>query len=404
MNIELFLQNIISKMMEKISPENLMKRSKHLWKKYIPKEVSVIAVGKSSVPMLRGIIEEGYRIKRGIVVTTKEFGHMAKNFENVEVFVSSHPIPNEISLKAAQRAMDILRKEDFVLFLISGGGSSLMEYPAIDFDEYIGIVKKAIYSGLDIHRLNALRRYLSRIKGGKILREAKSKVISLILSDVPGNYLEDIASGLTFYETKEYDYVKRIAERIGLDLDKYSLPKPVTQEEFRNFKVRNFVIGGIYSSTKSLKKIFSQMNIPCRILGNRFCGEAKELGKFVGSLSHLAGEVIILGGEWEVRIDGPSGIGGPNLELVLSSFLTKDENSVIVSLGTDGVDGNSPAAGGFAFGKKDVEEIVEYLNAHNSYEFMKKIGGTIETGPTGTNLADVCFLIPSNIIRSGIPL
>ena len=402
--IEIFLRKVVSKMMEEISPENLMKRTGHLWRKYIPREVSVIAVGKSSVPMLKGLTEEGYEIKRGIVITTKEWGYMAKNFENVEVFVSSHPIPDEMSLKAAQSAIEILKKEEFVLFLISGGGSSLMELPAIDFDDYVRIVERAIRSGMDIHGLNALRRYLSRIKGGKILREARGKVVSLILSDVPGNYLEDISSGLTFYETKGYSYVRKMAERIGLDFDRYSLPKPVTQEEFRSFRVRNFIIGGIYSSTKSLQKIFSQMNIPCRILGNRFCGEAREVGKFVGSLSHLAKEILILGGEWEVRIDGPSGIGGPNLELVLSSFLTKDEDSMIVSMGTDGIDGNSPAAGGFAFGKKDVEDIVEYLNAHNSYEFMKKIGGTIETGPTGSNLADVCFLIPSNIIRSGIPL
>ncbi len=402
--IEIFLRKVVLKMMEEISPENLMKRTGHLWRKYIPREVSVIAVGKSSVPMLKGLMEEGYEIKRGIVITTKEWGYMAKNFENVEVFVSSHPIPDEMSLKAAQSAIEILKKEEFVLFLISGGGSSLMELPAIDFDDYVRIVERAIRSGMDIHGLNALRRYLSRIKGGKILREARGKVVSLILSDVPGNYLEDISSGLTFYETKGYSYVRKMAERIGLDFDRYSLPKPVTQEEFRSFRVRNFVIGGIYSSTKSLQKIFSQMNIPCRILGNRFCGEAKEVGKFIGSLSHLAKEILILGGEWEVRIDGPSGIGGPNLELVLSSFLTKDEDSIIVSMGTDGIDGNSPAAGGIAFGKKDVEDIVEYLNAHNSYEFMKKIGGTIETGPTGSNLADVCFLIPSNIIRSGIPL
>ena len=402
--IEIFLRKVVSKMMEEISPENLMKRTGHLWRKYIPREVSVIAVGKSSVPMLKGLTEEGYEIKRGIVITTKEWGYMAKNFENVEVFVSSHPIPDEMSLKAAQSAIEILKKEEFVLFLISGGGSSLMELPAIDFDDYVRIVERAIRSGMDIHGLNALRRYLSRIKGGKILREARGKVVSLILSDVPGNYLEDISSGLTFYETKGYSYVRKMAERIGLDFDRYSLPKPVTQEEFRSFRVRNFVIGGIYSSTKSLQKIFSQMNIPCRILGNRFCGEAREVGKFVGSLSHLAKEILILGGEWEVRIDGPSGIGGPNLELVLSSFLTKDEDSMIVSMGTDGIDGNSPAAGGIAFGKKDVEDIVEYLNAHNSYEFMKKIGGTIETGPTGSNLADVCFLIPSNIIRNGIPL
>ncbi len=402
--IEIFLRKVVSKMMEEISPENLMKRTGHLWRKYIPREVSVIAVGKSSVPMLKGLTEEGYEIKRGIVITTKEWGYMAKNFENVEVFVSSHPIPDEMSLKAAQSAIEILKEEEFVLFLISGGGSSLMELPAIDFDDYVRIVERAIRSGMDIHGLNALRRYLSRIKGGKILREARGKVVSLILSDVPGNYLEDISSGLTFYETKGYSYVRKMAERIGLDFDRYSLPKPVTQEEFRSFRVRNFIIGGIYSSTKSLQKIFSQMNIPCRILGNRFCGEAREVGKFVGSLSHLAKEILILGGEWEVRIDGPLGIGGPNLELVLSSFLTKDEDSMIVSMGTDGIDGNSPAAGGFAFGKKDVEDIVEYLNAHNSYEFMKKIGGTIETGPTGSNLADVCFLIPSNIIRSGIPL
>ena len=131
MMIEIFLRKVVSKMMEEISPENLMKRTGHLWRKYIPREVSVIAGVKSSVPMLKCLTEEGYEIKRGIVITTKEWERMAKNFDDVEVFVSSHPIPDEMSLKAAQSAIEILKKEEFVLFLISGEGSLFLEFPAL---------------------------------------------------------------------------------------------------------------------------------------------------------------------------------------------------------------------------------------------------------------------------------
>lgn len=402
---KIFIGRIVAEFFSEISPEKIIENTMSLWKRNVQeRENFVIGVGKSAIPMLLGI-SKFLTVSGGIICTNKEWMNVGKNlekeFNSVEFIYSSHPLPDESSILAAERIIEAIRREKRVIFLISGGGSSLVELPSISLEDYNAIVSKAIEEGFNIHQLNTIRRYLSEIKGGKILRYSRAKILSLILSDVPGNALEDISSGLTYMETRSNEYFKRLLDRLGFKVAESVLRERVSADEFRRYKVKNLILGGIYSSTSSLKKIIEKFGIPVKVLSNRVEGEAREVGKFFGSLTHLSKSVYIIGGEWDVRINNgkESGVGGPNLEFVVAASTTKSSESLILALGTDGKDGNSPAAGAYAIKNLDMSIAEEALYSHNSYFLLKKMDSLIETGLTGANFADIALLIPDEIFQ-----
>ncbi len=349
--------------------------------------------------------------------------------EKIELIGAGHPYPDKNSLYAGERALEIARRagdDDLLIVLLSGGGSSLLEKPfePITLDDLRILSKLLLESGMDIYETNIVRKHLSMVKGGRLASETSAgKIFSLIISDVPGDRVEYVASGPTSPDPTSYrdvlsvlkhytlwdkvpENVRRVVEK-GLEGLIPDTPKP--RDPVFNHVV-NHVIGSNIMVLKKLEKYLENHGYNVLLLTSRVMGESREAGKILGSIALEAFEnnypvnpplAIILGGETSVRVVNPRGRGGRCQELVLS-FLTsiKDHPSIeILCFDTDGLDGNTDVAGAYG-GKTIWEHMVEagddpyrYLETNNTYRFFKKYGGHILTGPTGTNANLVIIIL-----------
>ena len=381
--------------------------------------VFLFGCGKASLRMARsleGLI--GDRIDGGFVVTNfKEF-----ELDNVEVFESSHPVPDERSRRAAVRMKEALKgllEDDLFLFLLSGGASSLMEdpIPPITVEEIAKVNELLIKSGADIYEINCVRKHLSTVKGGKLARLTRAKGIVLVISDVVRDNLEIIGSGPLYCDSSIYPDAYRVLERF--DLLK-SIPDSVRAVIEKGLKgeipetpkepppnVSHFIVGNNLKALTRARDEAERLGFNAMILTSMLEGEAREVAKAVVS---IAAEVrsssnplpppacLLLGGETTVTVRG-NGKGGRNQELCLSALksLKGLDRVAVLSAGTDGIDGNSDAAGAVV----DVStlklskdfDIDEFLNRNDSNSFFKVAGGLIKTGVTGTNVMDVVIVL-----------
>ncbi|MDA8103952.1 MAG: glycerate kinase [Nitrospiraceae bacterium] len=383
----------------------------------------VAGFGKASCPMAQAVEDSiSDIVEKGIVVT--KYRHCeGYDFRKIAVREAGHPLPDENGRKAAGEIIGLLRgadKKTLVLCLISGGGSALLVSPCegITLSDKQEVTELLLKAGAGIHELNAVRKHLSGVKGGRLAEAAyPARVLSLIISDVIGDDPDVIASGPTSSDGSTYADALAVLEKYGLRitgprsvievLEKGAsglVPETPKAGQPVFDKVENIIIGGNRAALEAAKKMAGSLGFDAEILSSEVQGEAREVGqelakKAIGirNVRHSARPVcLISGGETTVTVRG-SGLGGRNMELALAFALGIDgvEGISFLSAGTDGTDGPTDATGAIVNGstvKRGEEKGVsaaEYLANNDSYNYFKEAGGLLITGPTGTNVMDV---------------
>lgn len=389
--------------------------------------IYVVGFGKASGAMAEEVERIlGDLISDGVVIILK--GTREKyDVRRIKLVEASHPIPSRENIMGAEKIVRLLEKagrRDVVIVLISGGGSALMTLPKEKFtlEEIAKTTEVVMKAGATINELNAVRKHLSRVKGGQLLRYAyPARLYALILSDVVGDPLDTIASGPTAPDTttyrdayevlKKYDLVDKVSPKIieyfksGIAGETPETPKP-RDGLFR--KANNIIIGNNRIALEKASKILNERGYRVRILSSYIEGEARDVGTVMASIALEINKynkpfkkpvILLAGGETTVKVRG-NGVGGRNQEFVLSAGIKAKglENIVIASMGTDGIDGNSPAAGAIIDGeiiKESLDKGIDpytYLYNNDSFNYFSEIGGSIITGPTDTNVNDIIVI------------
>jgi hydroxypyruvate reductase len=293
---------------------------------------------------------------------------------------------------------------DLVIFLISGGSSSLVALPdGITLEEKQATTDLLLRCGANIKEINCIRKHLSKIKGGKMLEHLRSDAVSLVMSDVVGNDLSSIASGMTFYDKTTFATAKKI-------LEKYHLEKLVPRSVLRHIdlgmkgkipetpkkaKIKNHIISTNKNCLDAMRLRAQDLGYSVKVLGC-LSGNVQDLGpKLSRTFSGKKMSCIVFGGESTVVVTG-KGKGGRNQELVLYATVDlskKYQDVTVASVGTDGIDGKTDCAGAILQSDQKLNTIKQYLDKNDSYNFFKKYGGLIFTGPTGTNLMDIGIVL-----------
>jgi len=390
------------------------------------KRVYIVGGGKASARMGQAIEDIlGDRITGGWI-NTKD-SHSAP-LKYIKVHECSHPVPDGRGVYGTQQIVDILSKADentLVICLLSGGGSALMPAPAdgITLEDKQVVTKLLLNAGADIGELNTIRKHMSILKGGGMVRLASpARLHVLILSDVIGDKLDIIASGPAVNDTSTFSDCIEICTRYEI-MD--SLPAGVRERFLKGIKgaipetakpndaflslAVNTLIGNNRMSVNSARKTAVDLGFNTLVLSTLLQGEASEMGTFIAS---IASEIkssgnpidipacIIGGGETTVTVRG-KGKGGRNQEMALSAarYLAGLKDVVFLSGGTDGTDGPTDAAGGIvdgetvSTGKEKKLDINETLQNNDSYNYLRETEGLIITGPTGTNVMDIQILL-----------
>ena len=385
----------------------------------------VVGFGKASARMaaaLEGIL--GARIDSGLVVTAD--GYKVPT-DRVEVVEAAHPVPDARGLAAAQRIAKLVSdagEGDLVIVLISGGGSALFTLPAegLSLQDLMRTNKLLLESGAKIQEMNAVRKHLSCVKGGQLTRLAHpAQVISLILSDVPGDPLDSIASGPTAPDPTTFQDAARILRRYGIWEQvpegvrarieaglRGEIPETPKPGDPVFGRVRNVIVGSGRVAAEAALEAGTRLGFHPLILTTTLEGEAREVGKFFSALARelvrfgrpvAPPALLIAAGETTVTVRG-KGKGGRNQELALSAALGIEglPGVALLSLGTDGRDGPTDAAGGLVDGGTVARvqaagvDPEGALAENDSYHALKAAGDLLITGPTGTNVADLVLL------------
>jgi glycerate 2-kinase len=385
-----------------------------------------VGFGKASCPMAKAL-EDGLSgvVDTGTVIT--KYDHcVGYDFKEITVYEAGHPLPDERGLGGTQKIINLLGEADentLVVCLISGGGSSLLvsPYEGITLTDKQNITDLLLRSGADIHELNAVRKHLSKVKGGRLAGIAyPARIISLIISDVIGDRLDVIASGPTSPDSTTYREALQVIEKYGLKdrspRSVYEVLKkgaeglfPETPKEGNHIfdMVENRVIGNNKKALEAAKTKAESMGLDAEIISSELTGEARKVGRWLAAMAieiKNAGKLrrprcLISGGETTVNVEG-SGLGGRNMELALSFAMEIRgmEGITLLSVGTDGTDGPTDAAGavvcGWTISKAGSLGLApeSYLENNDSYNFFKKTGDLFITGPTGTNVMDIQIL------------
>jgi hydroxypyruvate reductase len=388
----------------------------------------VLSIGKAALPMTKAAVDQfGKMITDGMVVYKNPDPSIALPNE-IQLVKGDHPIPGENSLKAGRMVIQFLEKIeefDFLLVLLSGGGSALLIAPTegISLASLQDLTQKLIASGATIQEMNIIRRHLDLLKGGGVIKRAHgARTLSLVISDVIGNELSSVASGVTTFDVSTFEEAVKVLQKYKLDQSidpsiwKYlnAGKQGLFEETIKpgDQRLENTQIQLILSNPDSIKsgeqtarKIGWEV-VPVK---NLYTGEAKEVGtqlaEFLSKMAKARKKsfkptVAIFGGEPTVHVTG-TGKGGRNLELGLSAVDILDgvEDVALISFSTDGEDGPTDAAGVIVTGKtaeiakQNGLSVKAFLAENDSYHFFEKVGGLIKTGPTGTNVNDLVFLI-----------
>ncbi len=367
----------------------------------------LVAAGKAAWQMARAAVETLNHVNGGVVIT--KYGHVKGEIPGVTCYEAGHPVPDENSFFATEKALELvhdLHPEDTVLFLLSGGGSALFEKPLIPGEELQDITSQLLASGADIVTMNTIRKRLSGVKGGRFAQAcAPAKVFSIVLSDILGDPLDMIASGPAVPDTSTCEQALSIAQKYHLNLS--SSAQELLQQETP--KKLNHVTTRI---TGSVRELCAAAAAACRSLGyepiiltDRLCCEAREAGNFLGSIIRThAGQnkksAYIAGGETVVHLTG-KGLGGRNQELALAAApaLSGLDHCCVFSVGSDGTDGPTDAAGGYVDGHTEASlhatgmDVFLTLADNDAYHALQAVGGLVITGATGTNVNDVAVAL-----------
>lgn len=378
---------------------------------FFPGRVILVAAGKAAWQMAKAAhecLED--RIEKGIVIT--KYGHVKGPIGDFVCFEAGHPIPDENSFRAAQKALDLvsgLTAQDTVLFLLSGGGSALFEKPLISGAELQDITAQLMACGADILEINTIRKRLSAVKGGKFAQAcAPAQVYSIVLSDIIGDPLDMIASGPAYPDSTTCTQAQEIAAKYDLQLSSVArrFLAEETPKELSN--VKTYITGSVRELCSAAAVAARDLGYEPVLLTDQLNCQAREAGSVLASIArthHGCGKKLafLAGGETVVKLTG-SGKGGRNQELALSAAAGIEglDKTCIFSFGSDGTDGPTDAAGGWVDGTtaqrlwENGTDIFTVLQNNDAYHALEQTDGLIFTGPTGTNVNDVAVLLLEN--------
>lgn len=397
---------IIQKTIDDVMPDRAVRES--LGKFDFQGRVFVASIGKAAWVMAKtaaAFLED--RLEQGLIVT--KYGHSMGELERFEIIEAAHPTPDHNSVRGAKKTIELAGKvseKDTLLLLLSGGGSSLLELPmpGLELEDIQNVTWQLLRCGAHITEINVIRKKMSAVKGGKLAAYFKgAKAYSVILSDIIGGGDDMIASGLTYPDPSTAEDVRRILEKYNLELDEKVRKVLFSCRPSRDVKIENHVVGSVAELCQSAAIHVQELGYMPHILTTTMQCEAREAGKWIASMADADFErpfAVIAGGETVVKVRG-KGLGGRNQELALSAAgqLRGRKNVLLFSLGSDGTDGPTDAAGGIIDGDSAARleqagtSIEEALRENDSYHALKEIDGLIFTGATGTNVNDVTVLL-----------
>ena len=368
--------------------------------------VLLVAAGKAAWQMAHAAVEALGQVDGGVVVT--KYGHVKGQLPGISCYEAGHPVPDANGFAATQKALDLvqgLTAEDTVLFLLSGGGSALFEKPLLPGDELQEITNQLLASGADIVEMNTLRKRLSGVKGGRFAQAcAPARVFSIVLSDILGDPLDMIASGPAVPDSSTCSQALAIAEKYRLRLSDQAR-ELLARETPKNLdNVTTQVTGSVRELCAAAAKACRELGYEPVVLTDRLCCEAREAGSFLASIACThAGQgkklAYIAGGETVVHLTG-KGLGGRNQELALAAApALAGRNAAVFSVGSDGTDGPTDAAGGYVDGDTAAAlaaagwDVFTALQNNDAYHALQAVDGLILTGPTGTNVNDVAVAL-----------
>jgi len=385
--------------------------------------VYVVGAGKATLPIAEALEDVlGERIRKGVVIVKRGQGHGLKRTDVIE---AGHPVPDEAGLEGAKKIMEIAgeaREGDLVFCAITGGASALMPLPAegISLEDKKKVTNLLLECGATIEEINAIRKHISGIKGGRLAMYIHpAEIINLIVVDeVAGLLWGPAVPDTTTFEdavraVKKYDLWEKIPDSVrkhlerGLTDPSLETPKP---KDFEGLKVHNFVLADNNIACEAAKRRAEELGFDAIVLSTVLEGESREAGVVLASILKEIEKrgrplrppcVLVAGGETTVTITGEHGEGGPSQELALGLALkvVGSERIVVASLDTDGTDGPTDLAGGIVDGytvERAEEEginLYESLMKHDSSTALRKLKDTIVTGPTGTNVMDLVVMV-----------
>ena len=397
---------IVSASIKAVQPDEAVGRA--LAQREFPGRVLLVSAGKAAWQMAKAAYDcMGGRIEAGVVVT--KYDHVMGPIGNFVCCEAGHPVPDENSFAGTQKALDLvtgLKPEDTVLFLLSGGGSALFEKPLVPGAVLQDVTNQLLACGADIVEINTIRKRLSAVKGGRFAQLcAPAHVFSIVLSDILGDPLDMIASGPACPDGSTCAQAVAIARKYNLKLDDatWTLLEQETPKALDN--VTTLINGSVRELCAAAAAVCRDLGYEPIVLTDQLTCQAREAGSFLASiLKTHAGSgrklAYIAGGETVVHLTG-HGKGGRNQELALSAAvgIAGIPGAAVFSVGSDGTDGPTDAAGGYADYETAGElkaqgvEIYNVLQDNDAYHALQKTGGLIITGPTGTNVNDVAVAL-----------
>lgn len=394
--------------------------------------ITILGVGKAAATMARAIEDlPGLRLDGGLIVTKAGYCGALRRVEQME---AGHPIPDENSLLAARRMQSLAKSFDertLVITVISGGGSALLdgllafddggERVQLSLADLQATTRALLACGANINEINTIRKHLSTVKGGRFLQMLyPATSINLILSDVVGDRLDAIASGLTTFDLTTFqdalDVVDhyRIAAQLPAPVMRAlrlgalgHIPETLKPGQAALGKTRNILIGTLSQSLQAAAEEASRLGYHAVVLTAQLTGEARQVAATLLAQAQTVDMLpacLIAGGETTVSLHG-TGLGGRNQEMALAFLcelaaqLPTGRQIAFLSAATDGTDGPTDAAGAFASlelverAKQLGLDAPAYLRDNDSYHFYEKLGALYKTGPTGTNVCDIQIVL-----------
>ncbi len=393
---------IVRSAIDAVLPDEAVRRA---LKDYRPGQgkTLLVATGKAAWQMARAAVETLGEVDDGIVIT--KYGHVMGEISGLVCYEAGHPVPDENSFAATNQALELVQDlgvEDTVIFLLSGGGSALFELPLIPGEQLQDITRQLLACGANIVEMNSIRKRLSAVKGGRFaLACAPAKVLSIVLSDILGDPLDSIASGPAYPDSSTCADALAVVEKYHLELSEQALALLHKETPKTLDNVETHINGSVRELCAAAAKTAERLGYEPVYLTDQLSCEARDAGRFLAAIlkSHAQegrNLAFIAGSETVVHLTG-KGLGGRNQELALAACegIAGLEGATVFSVGSDGTDGPTDAAGGYVDGdslaalKNAGFDLPTVLRDNDAYHALQTINGLIVTGPTGTNVNDV---------------
>ena len=369
--------------------------------------VVLVAAGKAGWQMAKAASQQlGSRIDGGVVVT--KYDHSKGPIANLDIYEAGHPVPDASSFRATRAAIDAvsgLTEKDTVLFLLSGGGSALFEKPLIPEEDLNRLTKELLACGADIVEMNTVRKRFSAVKGGRFAQLCQpAKVFTIVLSDVLGDRLDMIASGPAYPDASTTEDALRIVSKYDLTLTEQMRQLLMVDTPKEQGNVQTHITGSVRQLCIAAEAVCTELGYETLILTDQLSCTARDAGVFLSNIARYnsgSGRkmAFLAGGETVVHLTG-HGLGGRNQELALAAAEgIAGLDAAVFSVGSDGTDGPTDAAGGYVDGTtRDILKaqhilISDVLADNDAYHALEKCGGLIKTGATGTNVNDISVLL-----------